>query len=107
MKIFWFGMAIFSMSFVAWSILSGVEDVFLSVMWAFICIAAAIWVSTEDMHFGNPAHFYDPYDPTNLLDTEEAIDEYIKAAQEDGDPELIAAALRDINRARWRNGIYD
>ncbi len=41
-----------------------------------------------------------PYDTVNYLDTVEDIAGYLEAVLEDGDPELIAAALGDIARAK-------
>ena len=40
------------------------------------------------------------YDPADYLETEEDIRLYLEACQEEGDPELVAAALGDIARAR-------
>ena len=39
------------------------------------------------------------WDPSEYLDSPEAIAAYLEAAFEDGDPALIAAALGDIARA--------
>lgn len=41
-----------------------------------------------------------PWDAADHLDSIEAILGYLEAVFEDGDPELIAAALNDIARAR-------
>ncbi len=41
-----------------------------------------------------------PYDTANYLKTIEDIAGYLEAVLEDGDPELIAAALGDIARAK-------
>lgn len=41
-----------------------------------------------------------PFDVVEYLETEEDIAAYLKAAFEDGDPALIAAALGDAARAR-------
>lgn len=41
-----------------------------------------------------------PWDPTEHLDTPEAIAAYVEAAFEDGDPALIAAVIGDVARAR-------
>lgn len=41
-----------------------------------------------------------PYDTANYLRTVEDIAAYLEAALEDGDPELVAAALGDIARAK-------
>nr|WP_314260086.1 addiction module antidote protein [uncultured Devosia sp.] len=40
------------------------------------------------------------YDSAELLDSEEAIVEYLTMASEDGDPQLIARALGVVARAR-------
>lgn len=59
-----------------------------------------------------------PWDVTEHLDTPEAVTGYLAAAFEDGDPQLIAAAIGDIARARGmteiareaglsREGLYD
>ncbi len=40
------------------------------------------------------------FDPADYLTSEIAIQEYLAAATEDGDPALIAAALGDVARAR-------
>jgi probable addiction module antidote protein len=45
------------------------------------------------------------WDPTEHLDSEEAIVAYVDAALEDGDPALIAAALGDVARARGMSQI--
>jgi DNA-binding phage protein len=41
-----------------------------------------------------------PWDAVDHLDSNEAILGYLDAVFEDGDPELIAAALNDVARAR-------
>ncbi len=41
-----------------------------------------------------------PWDAAEHLDSEDAVLGYLEAAFEDGDPELIAAALNDVARAR-------
>ena len=41
-----------------------------------------------------------PWDAAEHLDSKEAILAYLEAVFEDGDPELIAAALNDVARAR-------
>lgn len=41
-----------------------------------------------------------PWDPTEHLDSAEAIAAYVEAAFEDGDPALIAAVIGDVARAR-------
>jgi len=41
-----------------------------------------------------------PWDAADYLDSNEAILGYLDAALEDGDPELIAAALDNIARAK-------
>jgi DNA-binding phage protein len=43
-----------------------------------------------------------PYDTADYLKTEGDIAAYLNAVMEDGDPELIAAALGDVARARAR-----
>jgi len=40
------------------------------------------------------------FDPAEYLDDEEAIAEYLTAILEENDPALLAAALRDVARAR-------
>ena len=40
------------------------------------------------------------WDPTDHLETEEAVIAYLDAAFEDGDPALIGAALGDVARTR-------
>ena len=45
------------------------------------------------------------WDPAEHLDSEEAAIAYIDAALDEADPQLIAAALSDIARARGRNDI--
>jgi len=41
-----------------------------------------------------------PWDAAEFLDSKEAILAYLEAVFEDGDPELIAAALNDVARAK-------
>ena len=41
-----------------------------------------------------------PWDPVERLDTPEAQEAYLEAAFDDGDPNLIVAAIGDIARAR-------
>jgi probable addiction module antidote protein len=41
-----------------------------------------------------------PWDPSEYLDSEEAIAAYLEAAFDDGDPQLIAAALGDVARSQ-------
>jgi DNA-binding phage protein len=41
-----------------------------------------------------------PWDAAEFLDSKEAILAYLEAVFEDGDPELIAAALNDVSRAK-------
>ncbi len=41
-----------------------------------------------------------PWDAAEFLDSKQAILAYLEAVFEDGDPELIAAALNDIARAK-------
>jgi probable addiction module antidote protein len=41
-----------------------------------------------------------PWDPAEHLETDEDRAAYLEAALEDGDPNLIAAALDDIARAK-------
>lgn len=43
-----------------------------------------------------------PYDSSDYLDSEEAIGEYLRAAQEAGDPAALDLALRNIEKARSR-----
>jgi probable addiction module antidote protein len=40
------------------------------------------------------------WDPVDRLETQEAQEAYLEAAFEDGDPDLIVAAIGDIARAR-------
>jgi probable addiction module antidote protein len=40
------------------------------------------------------------FDASEYLDSEEAIAEYINAIIEDGDPELLLAAIADVAKAR-------
>jgi probable addiction module antidote protein len=46
-----------------------------------------------------------PWDPSEHLDSEEAVAAYLEAAFEDGDPKLIAAALGDVARSRGMSEI--
>lgn len=48
-----------------------------------------------------------PWDAADHLDSEEMILAYLEAAFEDGDPELVAAALNNIARAQGRHGVVD
>ena len=41
-----------------------------------------------------------PWDPSEHLDSEGAIAAYLEAAFDDGDPQLIAAALGDVARSQ-------
>lgn len=41
-----------------------------------------------------------PWDAAEFLDSKDAILAYFEAVFEDGDPELIAAALNDVSRAK-------
>jgi probable addiction module antidote protein len=41
-----------------------------------------------------------PWDAVEFLDSDEATLGYVEAVFEDGDPELIAAALNDVCRAK-------
>ena len=41
-----------------------------------------------------------PFDPAEFLDSEEAIEEYVRAASQDGDTSGIARALGVVARAR-------
>jgi probable addiction module antidote protein len=41
-----------------------------------------------------------PWDPTEFLGTDEAIEAYLEAAFEEGDPRVIAIALGNIARAK-------
>ena len=41
-----------------------------------------------------------PWDAAEFLDSKEAMLAYLEAVFEDGDPELIAAALNDVARAK-------
>jgi DNA-binding phage protein len=42
------------------------------------------------------------WDPVEHLDSDEKIRAYLQAAEEVGDPDLLAAAPRDVERARAR-----
>ena len=44
------------------------------------------------------------WDPADHLDSVEAVLAYLEAVFEDGNPELIAAALNDVARARGLQG---
>jgi len=44
-----------------------------------------------------------PWDVTDFLTTEEHIAAYLREAMADGDPELLAVAIADAERARARN----
>lgn len=44
------------------------------------------------------------WDPADHLDSTEAVLGYLEAVFEDGDPELIAAALNDVARAKGLPG---
>ena len=46
-----------------------------------------------------------PWDPVERLSTPEAQEAYLEAAFEDGDPDLIVAAIGDIARARGMSEI--
>jgi probable addiction module antidote protein len=46
-----------------------------------------------------------PWDGAEHLDTSEAVASYLEAAFEDGDPQLIAAALGDVARARGMSAL--
>lgn len=48
-----------------------------------------------------------PWDPTEHLDSEEAIAAYLSAAFEDGDIDLIKAALSDVAKARGMTEIAE
>lgn len=41
-----------------------------------------------------------PWDPTEILSSDEAIEAYLEAAFEDGDPKLVAMALGNIAKAK-------
>lgn len=45
------------------------------------------------------------FDAAHYLDSEAAITQYLAAVAEDHDPALLAAALRDVARARSMNDI--
>jgi probable addiction module antidote protein len=40
------------------------------------------------------------FDASDYLDSEEAITEYLNAAIDDGDPEILKAAISDVGKAR-------
>jgi probable addiction module antidote protein len=44
-----------------------------------------------------------PWDPTEHLESPQDIAGYIEAAMADGDPQLIAAAIGDVARARGKS----
>ncbi len=46
-----------------------------------------------------------PFDPAEFLDSEESIDEYVRAAGEDGDASEIARALGVVARARGMSAL--
>ena len=46
-----------------------------------------------------------PWDPIERLETTEAQEAYLEAAFEEGDPDLIVAAIGDIARARGMSEI--
>jgi probable addiction module antidote protein len=46
-----------------------------------------------------------PFDMSEYLDSPEMITEYLKAAVEDGDPELLRLALGDIAKAQGMTAI--
>ena len=46
-----------------------------------------------------------PWDAVEFLDSDEAIEAYLEAAMEDGDPALITATLGDIARAKGMTDI--
>lgn len=48
-----------------------------------------------------------PWDAADHLDSDEMIIAYLEAAFEDGDPELIAAALNNVARARGLEAATD
>ncbi len=48
-----------------------------------------------------------PWDTADHLDSDEMIIAYLEAAFEDGDPELIAAALNNVARARGLKSAAD
>ncbi len=43
---------------------------------------------------------FTPFDAADYLDNEETIAEYLTAALEDDDPELLLTAIKDVARAR-------
>ena len=47
----------------------------------------------------------EPWDPTGRLSAPEAQTAYLEAAFEDGDPDLIVAAIGDIARARGMSSV--
>ena len=47
------------------------------------------------------------WDVVDHLDNEEMIIAYLEAVFEDGDPELVAAALNDVARAKGRHPALD
>lgn len=42
------------------------------------------------------------YDTVDYLDSDEAIEAYLQAVREENDPDLLAAVLEDVARARAR-----
>jgi len=46
-----------------------------------------------------------PWDPTEFLDSDEAIAAYLEAAFEEGDPKFIAIALGNIARAKGMTSV--
>jgi probable addiction module antidote protein len=46
-----------------------------------------------------------PWDVAEHLGSEEAIAAYLDAVMEDGDPELVKAALKDVARARGMSDV--
>jgi probable addiction module antidote protein len=46
-----------------------------------------------------------PFDPAEFLDSEEGIEEYVRAASEDGDASAIAHALGVVARARGMSAL--
>ncbi len=46
-----------------------------------------------------------PWDPTEILSSDAAVEAYLEAAFEDGDPRLIAMALGNIAKAKGMTGV--
>jgi probable addiction module antidote protein len=46
-----------------------------------------------------------PWDPTEFLDNDEAIEAYLEAAFEEGEPKFIAIALGNIARAKGMTSV--